>query len=56
MRDVMLGKGIPDPRDIRKYDLVGAMGMVNYKLLEASLVLQVRGDDGGDVTQDGPIP
>jgi hypothetical protein len=31
IKDVMMGKNIPDPRDIRKYDLVGALGMINYK-------------------------
>jgi hypothetical protein len=32
--DVMMGKNIPDPRDIRKYDLIGPLGMVNFKTLQ----------------------
>jgi hypothetical protein len=34
INDVMMGKAIPDPRDIRKYDLIGALGMVNFRILK----------------------
>lgn len=36
IENVMLGKEIPDPRDLRKYDLIGTLGMINYKILQVS--------------------
>lgn len=36
VEDVMMGKNVPDPRDIRKYDLIGVFGMVNYRTLRVS--------------------
>eukprot|EP00877_Chromochloris_zofingiensis_P011434 jgi/Chrzof1/6544/Cz19g00160.t1 len=40
IEDVMMDRNIPDPRDIRKYDLLGPFGMINYKTLEAAKILQ----------------
>ena len=34
IEDVMMSKNVPDPRDIRKYDLIGVLGMVNYRILK----------------------
>jgi hypothetical protein len=34
VEDVMMSKNVPDPRDIRKYDLIGVLGMVNYRILK----------------------
>ena len=31
VREVMLGRDVPDPRDIRKFDLVGPLGTVNFR-------------------------
>lgn len=33
VEDVMMSKNVPDPRDVRKYDLIGVFGMVNYRTL-----------------------
>lgn len=33
VEDVMMGRNLPDPRDIRKYDLVGVFGMIDYRKL-----------------------
>lgn len=38
IEDVMMSKNVPDPRDIRKYDLIGVLGMVNYRILKVRLV------------------
>eukprot|EP00955_Chlamydomonas_euryale_P055378 356116-Chlamydomonas_euryale.AAC.3 len=32
--EVMLTRNIPDPRDIRKFDVLGPMGTINFRLLE----------------------
>lgn len=37
VEDVMMSKNVPDPRDIRKYDLIGVFGMVNYRTLRVSM-------------------
>lgn len=37
IEDIMLAKNIPDPRDLRKYDVIGALGMINYKLLQVCM-------------------
>lgn len=34
VEDVMMSKNVPDPRDIRKYDLIGVFGMINYRTLK----------------------
>lgn len=31
VEEVMLDRGIPDPRNIRRYDLVGPLGLVNFR-------------------------
>jgi hypothetical protein len=36
IEDVMMSRNLPDPRDIRKYDLIGVFGMVNYRTLAVS--------------------
>jgi hypothetical protein len=36
VEDVMMSKNVPDPRDVRKYDLIGVFGMVNYRTLRVS--------------------
>jgi hypothetical protein len=40
--DVMMSKNIPDPRDIRKHDLIGPLGMVNFKTLQVRAAVGVR--------------
>jgi hypothetical protein len=40
IENVMMGKNLPDPRDVRKYDLIGTLGMVDFKKLQ---VRQSRG-------------
>lgn len=42
--DVMMSRNIPNPRDMRLHDLVGPFGMINYKLLAASKVVQTLAD------------
>jgi hypothetical protein len=34
IENVMMGKNLPDPRDVRKYDLIGTLGMVDFKKLQ----------------------
>lgn len=43
IEDVMMGRNIPDPQTIRKFDLVGPLGMIDYRLLEQARILQVGG-------------
>jgi hypothetical protein len=40
--DVMMSRNIPNPRDMRLHDLLGPFGMINYRLLLAAKVVQVR--------------
>jgi hypothetical protein len=40
IRDVMMSRNLPDPRDIRKYDVIGALGMVDWRTLRVR-----EGDD-----------
>lgn len=42
--DFMMQRNIPDPNDIRKSDLVGALGAVNYRLLELATMTQALRD------------
>eukprot|EP00775_Hariotina_reticulata_P002487 gene2487-2790_t len=44
IEDVMMSRNLPDPRDIRKYDLIGVFGMVNYRTLAAVCMLQTLDD------------
>lgn len=44
LEDMMMEKNIPNPRDIRLYDLQGAFGMINYRLLEIVWMKQVLMD------------
>ncbi|KAF8072415.1 hypothetical protein HT031_000074 [Scenedesmus sp. PABB004] len=44
IEDVMLSRSLPDPRDIRKYDLLGPLGMVNFRTLRAVVMLQTLAD------------
>jgi hypothetical protein len=36
IENVMMGKNLPDPRDVRKYDLIGTLGMVDFKKLQVT--------------------
>ncbi len=40
----MMAKGIPDPRDMRKHDLIGPFGLINYRLLESAMMVQALAD------------
>jgi hypothetical protein len=44
VRDVLFGKGVPDPRDVRKYDLLGAFGLVDARALRGTLAVQALAD------------
>lgn len=44
IEDVMMSKNVPDPRDIRKYDLIGVFGMINYRTLRATCIIQTLDD------------
>lgn len=44
--DAMMGRVIPSPRDMRLHDLVGPFGMINNRLLQGSMMLQVGGGWG----------
>jgi len=44
VQDVMLQKNVPDPRDLRQYDLLGAFGMINYRTLQAACIMQTMAD------------
>lgn len=45
LEDAMLGgRSLPDPRDIRKYDLIGVFGMVDFRKLQAVCMLQTLDD------------
>jgi hypothetical protein len=44
VEDVMIGRNIPNPRDMRPHDLVGPFGLVNLKLLAASRTVQTLAD------------
>eukprot|EP00879_Flechtneria_rotunda_P004926 GHRR01005200.1.p1 GENE.GHRR01005200.1~~GHRR01005200.1.p1 ORF type:complete len:343 (+),score=79.96 GHRR01005200.1:167-1195(+) len=44
IEDVMMGRNIPDPRDTRKYDLIGVFGMINYRTLQAVCMIQALDD------------
>ena len=40
--DVMMGRDVPNPRDLRTHDLLGPFGLVNFRLLRAAKVVQAR--------------
>ena len=40
--DVMMSRNVPNPRDMRLHDLLGPFGMINFRLLLAAKVVQVR--------------
>lgn len=40
----MMGRGVPNPRDMRPHDLVGPFGMVNTRLLAAAAAVQTLAD------------
>lgn len=42
--DLMMEKNIPDPRDLRMTELVGAFGLINYRLLELVRWKQMKAD------------
>ncbi|GLC45969.1 hypothetical protein PLESTB_001624500 [Pleodorina starrii] len=44
VEDFMLNRDLPDPRDVRLYDVTGPMGAVNYRLLELLLMVQTLRD------------
>jgi len=56
VEDVMADKGIPDPRDIRVYDLVGPLGMINYRLLEQASMVQTLRDADALVFMERSFP
>ena len=40
----MLDRDIPDPQDIRRYDLQGPLGAINFRLLEEACMIQTLRD------------
>jgi len=42
--DVMMARGVPNPRDMRLHDLLGPFGLINYRLLLAAKVVQTLAD------------
>lgn len=44
VREVMLNRDIPDPRDMRRFDLAGPLGTTNYRLLEQAAMIQTLKD------------
>ena len=44
VEDAMMGRGVPNPRDMRPHDLVGRFGMVNTRLLAAACAVQTLAD------------
>lgn len=44
IENIMMGKNLPDPRDVRKYDLIGNLGMVDFKKLQAVNMMQTLDD------------
>jgi hypothetical protein len=42
--EVMLGRNVPDPRDLRPYDFSAPLGAVNFPLLRAALAVQALDD------------
>lgn len=56
VREVMLNRNIPDPRDIRRFDLTGPMGSINYTLLEEAYMIQVLRDADALVFMERTFP
>jgi hypothetical protein len=56
VREVMLKRNVPDPKDIRKFDLVGALGAINYKLLEEAKMIQTLRDADALVFMEKNFP
>ncbi|KXZ43417.1 hypothetical protein GPECTOR_91g571 [Gonium pectorale] len=44
VEDFMLGRDLPDPRDVRLYDVTGPMGAINFRLLELLRMVQTLRD------------
>ncbi|EFJ49070.1 hypothetical protein VOLCADRAFT_104506 [Volvox carteri f. nagariensis] len=44
VEDFMLNRDLPDPRDVRLYDVTGPMGIINFRLLELLLMVQTLRD------------
>ncbi|GLI71161.1 hypothetical protein VaNZ11_016227 [Volvox africanus] len=44
VEDFMLNRDLPDPRDVRLYDVTGPMGTINFRLLELLLMVQTLRD------------
>lgn len=47
----MMSRDVPNPRDMRLHDLLGPFGLINYRLLLAAKVVQVRfrAQESGDL-------
>lgn len=45
--DFVIGRNLPDPQDVRLYDLQGPMGQTNYRLLELVKMVQTLRDAEG---------
>jgi hypothetical protein len=41
VRDMLFGKDVPDPRDIRRYDVTGPLGSIDFRTLEVAAIVQV---------------
>eukprot|EP00195_Chlamydomonas_chlamydogama_P004184 CAMPEP_0202922934 /NCGR_PEP_ID=MMETSP1392-20130828/78183_1 /ASSEMBLY_ACC=CAM_ASM_000868 /TAXON_ID=225041 /ORGANISM="Chlamydomonas chlamydogama, Strain SAG 11-48b" /LENGTH=278 /DNA_ID=CAMNT_0049616589 /DNA_START=278 /DNA_END=1115 /DNA_ORIENTATION=- len=56
VEEVMLDRDIPDPREIRKYDLVGPLGLMNLRLLEQAMMIQTLRDADALVFMEKNFP
>ncbi|KAG2430982.1 hypothetical protein HYH02_013515 [Chlamydomonas schloesseri] len=56
VEDFMLGRDLPDPRDVRLYDVTGPMGATNYRLLELLQMVQTLRDAEALVFLDKTFP
>ncbi|GFR49753.1 hypothetical protein Agub_g11911 [Astrephomene gubernaculifera] len=56
VEDFMLGRDLPDPRDVRLYDVTGPLSTVNYRLLELLLMVQTLRDAEGLVFLQHTFP
>ncbi|KAG2424463.1 hypothetical protein HXX76_014515 [Chlamydomonas incerta] len=54
--DFMLGRDLPDPRDVRLYDVTGPMGATNFRLLELLQMVQTLRDAEALVFLDKTFP
>ncbi|KAG2488078.1 hypothetical protein HYH03_013381 [Edaphochlamys debaryana] len=56
VEDFILNRDLPDPRDVRLYDISGPMGSVNYRLIELLLMVQTLRDSEALVFLEHSFP